>query len=234
MKSIVIRVTTDEPITEPPVQLYRQPHDPEIIHFDEPENWTFGGVGYRSGPVRNVAEDHFAPEVFRCRDSDFATSLPCEWLHMWRGMNSTLTDLAWSTLLASGLAWMNNTGAPPHSNCVINLQGDGKDPSFHAPIRNGGQVFTGKEQDGFLLVESLLTSKPVPLSSWVVERPWLWGWGTQIRSDKKIIYITRKGIDGTMHPVRIPFITKAQVKIRLEELHKLPLGSPVPDPTKMA
>lgn len=234
MSSVVIKISTTKTPTLPAVRLYRQPHDVEIIHYDEPENWAYGGDGYRRGAVRNVAEDSPKPEVYRFKDSDFQTPISCAWITLWRNMNPMLTDISFSSLLASGLAWMNNTGAPPHSNCVINYVGDGKDPSFHTPIRNGGQVFTGVEQNGFLLVESLLTSSPVPSAAWVIARPWLWGWGVSVKPNGDINYIVRKGRDGTMHNVRVPLITKLPVKIRLEELHKLPLGTPVPDPTWMA
>lgn len=231
MSSVVIRLASSETVTEPPIQYYRQPHDLEIIHYDEPENWNYGGDGYRKGKVRGNAP---TPEVYRFRDSDFSTPISCDWIRMWRNMNPMLTDKSFSTLLGSGLAWLNNTGSPPHSNCILNYVGDGKDPSFNPMIRNGGQVFRGKERDGFLLVESLMTDESVPSAAYVIARPWLWGWGVTVLPDGRINYIVRRAKDGSMIHVRVPLISKAQLKIRLPELHKLPLGSPVPDPTWMA
>ena len=232
--NVVIRIASRETPTLPPVQLYRQPHDVEIIHYDEPENWNYGGDGYRRGPVRNVAHMSPAPEVFRFKDSDMSTPVSCEWIRMWRNMNPMLTDKSFSSLLSSGLAWMNNTGSPPHSNCVINYIGDEKDPSFNPMIRNGGQVFTGIEDGDFLKVKSLLTTEGIPSATFVIARPWLWGWGVSVRPDGNINYIVRKSRDGTMIPVRVPLISKAPLKIRLSELHKLPAGSPIPEPTWMA
>lgn len=236
MSNIVIRIASAEAVTEPPIQLYRQPHDVEIYHYDEPEDWRYGGDGYRDGSVRKGKAFNTIPlpEVYRCKDSDHATQLSCAWLHLWKNINPELTRNSWGTLLDSGLAWMNDTGSPPHSNCVTKYIGDGKSPSFHTPIRNGGAILKGVEQDGFLLVENLHTSNPVPTSDYVLERPWLWYWGTSVRKDGGINYIVRKGLDGTMKHVRIPFITRLPVKIPLEQLHKLPLGSPIPPPTWMA
>lgn len=232
MSNVVIQITTSP--NPAPVQLYRQPHDLEIIHYNEPENWNYGGNGYRFGPVRNTAHMQPSPEVYRFKDSDMQTPLSCDWLRFWRNMNPMLTDQSFSSLLGSGLAWMNNTGSPPHSNCVIGYVGDEKDPSFNPMIRNGGQVFKGIEQDGFLMVESLLTSDQIPSAAWVIAHPWLWGWGVSVRPDGGINYIVRRAKDGTMIHVRIPLLSRASLKIRLTELHKLPLGSPIPEPTWMA
>lgn len=227
-------------------QLYRKPHDFEMFDYDDEQHggWIYGGDSYRLGQVRNTvinnpdANPHELPmpEVYKVKYPDHQTPLSCGWLHLWRDINPDLTTQAWSTLVGDGLAWCNNTGSPPRSNCVTGYQGDGKTPAFHAPIVNGGGILKGEEVIDpytgmkFLSIETMLSSGAIPSAQYVLERPWLWDWGVQISKTAQITYIRRMGKNGETIPVRIPRITKYPIKLPLDYLDKLPIGFIPPSP----
>lgn len=220
-----------------PVQLYRWPHDIERYNYDHDDEMVgMRYMAWRSGKVRDaVINDPVynptrspMPEVYRVIP-DHVTPLSCRWLHLWYDCNKAdLTPEKWATLLGPTLAWMNRTGSPPRPNCVTGYDGEvgheDKNPAFHSPIFNGGAVFKGVEGDGFLHIETLLTSGPVPTAEYVLARPWLWFWGTSITREGRINRIMRMGRDGYLKPVRVPLMTRLPVRVPLSWVHKLEPG----------
>jgi hypothetical protein len=233
--SLRVALRREPVVVEPaPVQLYRKPHDVEVISYDD-KNWAYGGDGYRAGRVRGavLSSGKPMPEVYRVQP-DHQTPINCAWQKLWRGINPELSDEKWGTLLSNNLAWTNNTGFPGRYNCLTGSDFDQELPRFHAPIINGGAVLKGKEVNGWLEIESLLIGNPVPKAEEVLSKPWLWFWGTSVTKDGSINLITRLGTDGRFHPVRVPILTREPVRFPLTWLHKLPLGAPVPDVRSMA
>lgn len=209
-------------------QLYRKPHDLEIIDYDS-GNWNYGGDGYRLGKVRGAVLDSNKgmPEVYRLDDQQ--TLLDCGWQRLWRAINPKLSDGTWGSLLGNSLAWTNRTGFPGRYNCITGEDFGQKNPAFNSSIVNGGAVLKCTVQGDSLLVNNLMVDSTPPPAEEMLESPWLWFWGTTILPSGKINYMVRKGTDGLMYPVRVPFVTESPVLIPIEWMHKLPLNSPIPD-----
>ncbi len=225
---------TEAPPQPVPVQYYRKPHDIEIISYDT-RDWRYGGDGYRAGTVRECVRDadEPMPEVYRLQP-DQVTPIDCAWQKLWRDLNPLLDIDKWATLLGNNLAWTNRTGFPGRRNCLTGADADKQFPVFDAPRICGGAILKGQEDNGWLLIESMLISDPVPDAAEILAKPWLWYWGTGVRPDGGINLIMRKGMDGTMYPVRVPLLTKYRVKLPLLYLHKMPLGAQIPDARWMA
>lgn len=214
------------------IQFYRKPHDIEIRDYDleETKGWVYMGDGYRNGPVRGTVlhnpdnpQKRGMPEVYRVYP-DHQTPINCDWLWLWRELNPMLSDERFCVLLGNGLAWTNNTGFPGRKNCILQKNMDAKDPAFHAPIINGGATLKGVERNGYLLIDGMLISDKVPDAQWVLERKWLWYYGTTVLATGQVNYITLKGIDGNYYPVRIPILSRYQLYVPINWLDKLPPG----------
>lgn len=227
---------TVSPVTS--IQYYRKPHDLEIYNYDNEQGggWVYGGNGYRGGKVRQTVldENKGMPEVYRVKTPDHTTPLACKWIRLWKDINPMLTVNSFSSLLLDNAAWTNNTGFGKRYNCLTGSNAGEKDPAFHAVIICGGAILKGKEEDGWLNIETLTIDQPVPTAEWLLERPWLWYYGTTITPQKKVNNFMKMGIDGKMHPARIPLLTRLPIKWPVNYLHKLPLGSELPSSTWLA
>ena len=212
------------------VQYYRQPHDIEIQNYNAGYR-TYLGDGVRTGPVRDsvVNTGKGMPEVYRLLP-DHQVPLECRWIKLWRNLNPMLSDERFGTLLGNGLAWTNRTGWPGRYNCLTGADAGAQDPAFDAARICGGAIFKGKEQDGYLYIESLLTSQATPTAADILEKPWLWYWGTTVLPTGQVNYITRLGTDGKHHPVRVPLLTRLPVRLSLSWLDRLPMGFIPPTP----
>ena len=80
-----------------------------------------------------------------------------------------------------------------------------------------------------LNLETIRTNEPAPAVADVLARPWLWYWGTAVTRTGQVNLIQRTGMDGQLHPVRVPVITRLAVYVPLKWLHKLPAGYVPPD-----
>jgi len=223
------------------IQYYRVPHDVERVNWNASDLRYRGNVkGYQNnlygGPVRNIVTSTGdpMPEVYRL-DPDHHTILDCYWQWKWRNMNPNLSEKKWGTLMGSGLALTNNTGSPPHYNCVTGEpEGVKTFPRFDIPRAMGGTILTGIAMNGLLYITSLLVNDHSTTLDQIVAVPWLWYWWTSVNPEGEINYITREGIDGKRYPVRVPLVTTQQVTLPLSHLHKLPLGAVPPPATGFA
>jgi hypothetical protein len=232
------------PVPQPPLmQFYRHPHDLEIKDYNLPNDSgrMYMGDGYRKGKVRNNAVDSgkTLPEVYRL-DPDQVTPLPNDFIHLWKDINPDLSVEVFGTLLDPHYAWTNNTGWPGHYNHLTGeLATDGDNPyeppAFHAPLVCGGALFKGTEQGGYLYIDNILTSDPAPSAPEVLSKPWLYFYGTQVNPKGQVTFINRRGMDGSLHPVRVPFVTRWPVYVPLSWLDRLPAGYDAAshDPLKM-
>lgn len=220
--SIQFRVTRT---AQPAVQLYRKPHDVEIYSYNEPEDWRYGGDGYRSGPVRSTVIDDNAnmPEVYRVYP-EHPILLECRWVRLIRDMNPKIGSSQISTLLNWNYAFSNRTGFPYRYNCLTGEDIDKKDPALDTPRVCGGALLKGEERDGRLYFESLRTSGFVPSVAWMEERPWLWFWVTGVTKTGGVNLATKLGLDGQRYPVRMPLLSELQLWLPLSWLHKLEPG----------
>lgn len=229
---MTLQITANFGFTYPQdIQYYRVPHDIERKNWNT-KDFLYMGDGYRDGPVRQpvINADDSLPEVYRL-DPDIHVILDCAWQRLWRDLNPMLSDRRWSSLLGNALAWTNNTGFPGKRNCITGEDSDEQFPRFDQQRTCGGAIHTGIERSGMLLIDSMLVDNRVPTVEEVLDNPSFWYWGTSINPHGKINLIPRLGIDGNYYPVRVPNVTKTQVFLPLNELHKLPLGSEIPSPT---
>lgn len=209
-------------------QFYRIPHDIERINVNQ-DKLEYGGVGY-TGEAR-IVRDEFGlpilkpfPEVYRTYP-DHHVVINCAWQRRWRGMNPTLSDDKWSTLLGNRFAFSNLSGFPGHYNCITGDDRDKPFPRFDIHRLTGGAIVTGYELDGQLYLETLRNTDPPPTLNEILYKDWLWFWATSVSPDGQPNLITRPGTDGNYYAVRIPILTAQQVTIPLSELHKLPAGT---------
>jgi hypothetical protein len=224
---VIVEITNHSFTSEPNlIQFYRHPHDIEIKSYDlgyDGGGWQY--MAYTSGLVRKSVRNlgKALPEVYRL-EPDQQTSLDCDWQKLWKDLNPMLSKRTWSTLLGNALAWTNRTGFPGRHDCINNTDIDSPFPAFDAPRVCGGAILKGVEQGDYLLIESLLKDNRVPSAREVLSKRWLWFYGTSINPEGQVNLIMKPGIDGTYYPVRVPLITKNPVKLKLNTLHKLPIG----------
>jgi hypothetical protein len=186
---------------------------------------VYRGDGHHDGHVRDVVtnSNQTLPEVYRLLP-DHVTPLSSGWVRLWKDLNPALDVEHFGTLLGNTVAWTNGTGWPGRKNVLLGENLDQADPAFDHPRLCGGALLKGAEWNGTLFIQSMLVSDPVPAADYVLDRPWLWYWGTQIAPSGNVTYIQRTGMDGRLHPVRIPLVTKLPVYLPIAWLDKLPLG----------
>jgi hypothetical protein len=222
-----------QPVITPPVaQYFRVPHDVERVNWNNKDFRYRGNVpGYESdlhgGPVRGVVTEYQKPypEIYRMYP-DHSTVVNCVWQKLWRSLNPDLSNAKWSTLMGTGLAWMNNTGSPPHYNCITGEpEGVTTYPRFDAPRICGGAIVTGRVEGSRLWIDTMLVNNPPPPAPDALSY-----FGTSVSPDGSVNLIRRLGIDGSYHPVRVPLVTTIAVYLPIAELHALADG-PLPDAT---
>jgi hypothetical protein len=213
-------------------QFYRKPHDLEIVRYNEPEDWRYGGDGYRSGPVRNAVlndprnpQQKPMPQVYRTFP-DHVINLRCAAVRLIRDINHPqIADKQISTLLNSNFAFSNNTGFPERYNCLTGENAGEKDPALHSPILTGGAVLKPLEIVGDMLYYDYIDmNKHLPTASDVIARPWLWFWITAVTSTGQVNMVTRLGTDGLYYPVRMPIFSERPLYAPVSWFHKLPMG----------
>jgi hypothetical protein len=230
------------PLPLPSVQWYRKPHDLEVLSYNEPENWDYGGDGYRAGPVRNAVvndprnpNQKPMPEVYRVFPGH-QTSLSCAAVKLIRDINHPMIPVKQiSSMLNSNYAFSNNTGFPDRYNCLTGENAGEKDPALHEPVITGGALFRAlKVENGLVYFESILTTRALPAAKDVIERG-LWFWVTAVTKDGQVNIAAKLGADGIYYPVRMPLFSRMPLYAPARWLHKLPAGfSPVGyDPRKM-
>lgn len=218
-----------------PVQWYRVPHDTEIRNATVSANLSrndrlyMGDGNYVGQPrdaVINSPENPLQrpmPEVYRLLP-DQTTSIPCDYLKLWKNLNPMLSLNKFFSLLDDAFALTNGTGLGDRYNCITGENEGEQPPAFHAPLVMGGALLRGIEVSGALFIRTMLTSDPVPSVEWALENQ-MWYWGVSITRTGRNNYIMRTGTDGILHPVRIPLLYKRPVSLPLEWLDKLPLGA---------
>ncbi len=217
-------------------QFWRAPHDKERMNINDDDFRYIPNVlsGTKIGVVREVVvQKHKSlPEVFRFPQFHSVLLIePLQWL--WRNVNPELSDEKWATLVTDELMLTNGTGfggKNPRADYVNRRNLDAKPAAFDQVRFMGGAKFKGVEQGSNVLIETIRVDKPLPTAQELMGKDWLWYWGTGIRPDGGINYIWRRGIDGKDYRVRIPLFTAQQVSLPKDQLHKLPVGKPAPEP----
>ena len=214
------------------LQLYRWPHDKERINFnlDSHIGMIFRGPGQWDGPVRAAVMSDTnenptqapMPEVYRVLP-DQTTPLYDWAIQLWRDMNNELDNIRFASLLDNKLWLTNGTGWPGRRNVIEQKDMHRGYPNFHAPIVTGGALFKGREVNGWLEIENIRYNQPVTLKH-VLERPWLWFYGTTVTKSGRVNMMVRKNRNGVYVPVKVPFITRYPVRVPLTWLHKLAPG----------
>lgn len=209
--------------------LWRQPHDLEIRvpgpEARSPDRIYRGNTG---GTPRYTFGKAAIPEPFRVLP-DHQTPLDCGWQSLIRVLNPEHKGDVTDKVL--DFRWMlaNNTGlgAVGRKNC---RNGDymrdpaAKWPALHTPIVAGGALFKGTVVNGMLEIESTLTSGPVPSAEYILARPWLWFYLTQINERGQVTYMTLSALDGTRKKVRMPLLSRLPLYMPTAWLHQLEPG----------
>jgi hypothetical protein len=206
------------PPSAPVVKYWRVPRDVERRNYDE-KDWRVRTDGSR-GPVRKVVRESGdpMPEVYRVLPLHHVI-FTCEFQRLWRELNPELSDKKWSTLMGSGLAWMNDTGSPPHFNCITKEPVGVKTmPRFDQFRLNSLAKVTGTVTSDMLWLDTMLTSKPAMRAEDVLKIEHYWFYGTSVNVRGETNYIMRPGVDGAFHRVRIPVLASVPVFIPLNEL----------------
>jgi hypothetical protein len=225
MTTFTLSLASTKPFTASlaPVQFWRQPFDLEIRDYNmDNENMgrQFMGPGYRSGPVRAraVESGKTIPAVFRVLPSQ-QTKLEPEHLQLWRRLNWEFADNILETLIDDHFAWTNGTADIP---------------AFDQARVCGGALLRGAVADGYLMIDSILTSQPVPPASEVLGKSWLWYYATEVNPRGVVTFINRTAKDGTKKPVRVPLISRLPLYVPVAWLHRLPAGFVPPSALWMA
>lgn len=202
----------------PPVALgttYRQPHDVELIRADAAP--VSPGRNYRGnagGTVRQSVIDRNLtfPEVFQLLPTH-VTPLSSAWVDLVCEMNKPLPRDKAMLIFDDHWAFNNQR----------------ETPGFDKPRLCGGAVVRGTVDGANLRIETLLTSQPVPSAEYVLQRPWLWYYGTQVAPGGNVSYMTLGAGGGVRVPVKIPLVTRFPVYAPVAWFHRLPLGFVPPD-----
>lgn len=218
METQSLRVYSDGSVERQSKSRFRVPHDTERV------NWNSGKLDYSSGgevrsPVTERGEP--LPEVYRVYPLHHVV-LDCHWQNVWRELNPMLSPRKFCTLFGNQLAWCNGSGFPGHRNCILNEEKDSPFPRFDQARLHGGAVVSGEVRDGKVYIESALISDKITVEE--LSKRKLWYYATSINPRGQINYITRLGVDGNPHPVKIPNLTSAPIYLPASQLHKLPEG----------
>jgi hypothetical protein len=208
------------------VQYFRQPHDVEVlIPGPSAKSPDRNYQGNADGYGRDTGGKRAIPEPYRLLP-DHQTPLNCEFQKLIRDCNPEHKPDVVDNILDQAWILANNTGigAPGRKNCRTGAVGD-KWPALHAPIICGGALLRPLSiVDGYVYVESILTSNPVPCASLVLACPWLWFWLVEVNAHGQVTFMTLSALDGTRKPVRMPLLSRYTLYAKASWLHKLPMG----------
>jgi hypothetical protein len=192
----------------PAVQWYRQPHDMELRLATVQANVTRTDRVYRGAPTGEARPaEKTIPEVYQLLP-DHVTPLSPEWCDLICDMNYPIPrDLA--EKIYTDLHWAFNNASLP--------------PRWDKPRVCGGALFQGTVDGSRLMIDSLLTSQPVPSAEWVLARRHLWFYGTQVAPNGNVTWMTLSA-NGVRVPIKLPLVFRDRVCVPLAWLHKLPLS----------
>jgi hypothetical protein len=223
---IGLRVKLSRHASELPLPvLWRQPHDREL-YLPGPSTRS-PDRNYRGDALGSVRDTggQTIPEPFRVYP-DHQTPLDCGWQSLIRAINPEHKPDVTDKVLDHHWILANNTGIgeADRKNC---RNGDNmsdpaaKWPALHTPIICGGATLSGTVDGELLRIESLLTGNPVPSAEYVLSRPWLWFWLTEINPAGVVTYMTLSAQDGTRKPVRMPLVSRLPLWLPLPWLHRV-------------
>ena len=201
------------PAPAPAVQLYRQPHDKELRLATVKADPTSTDRVYRgsaTGTARSPERTKTIPEVYQLLPDFGVTTLSPAWCDLICALNYPIKrELA--ELIYTDPHWaFNNVGGKP---------------MWDKPRICGGAILKGEVNGSNLMIESLLTSQQVPSVDYILSRPWLWFYGTQVNPDGVVTYMTLGLGDGIREPIKLPLLFAKPVYLPLSWLHKLPPGT---------
>ena len=203
-----------EPAVQPPPsrpQYWRHPHDVELRLANVQADVTKTDREYRGAPTgkarASVLESGKTyPEVFQLLPNHI-TPLSDPWADFVCELNAPELPREKAMLIFDDHWAFNNYRDTP---------------GFDKPRVCGGALLRGQVDGSNLMIESILSSGPIPDPEEVKRKPWLWYYGTQVAPTGKVTYMTLGVGDGVRVRVRVPLITKMPVYIPLRWLHKLP------------
>lgn len=148
-------VVPETPVVNIQRQFYRIPWDTERYDYNS-DPQRLGYTGGSGGSVRQVVLDRgeAMPAVFRF-NPDYHAVLNCACQKLWRELNPKLSVSKWATLLGNGLAWTNGSGFPGHYNCLTGADKGETLPRFDQMRICAGAIITGKENRGYLEIETI-------------------------------------------------------------------------------
>lgn len=219
--SVFVRISSQS--QTPARRFYRVPRDIERVNASDRPDGSKEDLRVRTDgtfgkPRQKVLDEGKTfPEVYRIYPLHHVV-LNCSFQRLWRDLNPMLSDHRWSSLLGNALAWTNNTGFPGHWNCITGEDADKQFPRFDIPRLCSNAIVAGFEKDGYLWLDTMLTTNPAMRAVDVLDIPYYWYYGTSVNPKGETNFITRLGFDGAYHKVRIPVLTSQKVYVPLDEL----------------
>lgn len=94
-----------------------------------------------------------------------------------------------------------------------------------------GYIIASLTETNVLKIDNLRVSDPAPTKEQLLAQRHLWFEGTAVTPSGRVNNMVKKGIDGQMKKIRVPFITKEPVYVPLGWVHKLDPGFIPPSAT---
>jgi hypothetical protein len=199
MTSIQIAITTPNPAAQPAPSLWYVPSDKFRVNFN------IGDLRYNpagNGPIRSVVTTNSLPYPAAYRvHPDQAFPIPAGFLDLLAALNPMLSVDRAHSLLMKGMVYCN-TG----------------DRQIDAVRVTAGATLAGeRDANGRVWLKSYSIHDPAPTVA-EVNAGYCWFWSTSIGTDGLLHYITRAGIDGRRHNVKMILMSEAPVFLHSSEL----------------
>jgi hypothetical protein len=241
---IMLTTESDKEYVSYPVQtgygtdLYRQPHDKELIYPGPSLKTPNRNYRGNSNGTPRDTKGKTIPEPYRLYP-EHQVPLDCGWQKLIRDCNPEHKDDVVDNILDQAWILANNTGlgTPGRKNCRTGAYMNdplAKWPALHTPLICGGTLLAGTVQNNLLQIKSLRISDPVPSAQYVLEHIELWFYLVELNSKGVVTFMTLSAKDGTRKPVRMPLISNQQLYAPVAWFHRIAAGSDIPSPLWMS
>jgi hypothetical protein len=199
-----------EVVPEPARVYHRHPHDKELRAATVKADPTSTDRVYRgaaTGEARPMTLP-VVPEVYQILPQYGVTPLSAAWVDFVCELNYELPRE--TAMKIFDPHWAFNNGREL--------------PGWDKPRVCGGALLSGAMDGRRLMIDYIDTGDPVPDVQFVLDRPWLWFYGTQVAQNGNVSFMTLGVGDGVRIPVRVPLLYSQPVYLPTSWLHRLPAG----------
>ena len=204
---IGLRVSLSRRVPEvvPEPARWRHPHDKELRAATVKADVTSTDRVYRGAATGEARPMTFpsVPEVYQILPAYGATPLSSAWVDFVCELNYELPRE--TAMKIFDPHWAFNNGREL--------------PGWDKPRVCGGATLSGVVDGSRLMLDYIDTGDAVPDVQWVLDRPWLWFYGTQVAQSGNVSYMTLGIGDGVRVPVRVPLLYNQPVYLPTAWLH---------------